>query len=228
MVLLMFVTGGHRASMQFILASSSPRRQALLPLLGIPFAVEPVDVDETNHHGEEPAVMVARLSREKAIAASTVRPGGPIIAADTTVAHEGDILGKPRDAADATKMLFQLRGKTHTVYSGVTLLVGHEGRQWTVIAESSVTLRRYSEQEIRTYVASGDPLDKAGSYAIQYDSFSPVAKVKGCFANVVGLPLCHLFCLLRTAGVAPSVAPVEACNRFHHRQCDVYSDILNT
>jgi len=208
-----------------ILASGSPRRKELLALLGVPFVVRPVDVQEENHVGETAADMVSRLSRVKAQAA-LAQASGLILAADTSVCLEGDVLGKPADAIDAVRMLRALRGRAHTVFSGVVLLDGRSGRMCAQLAQTTVWMRNYSDADIAAYVATGDPLDKAGSYAIQYGDFAPVARIDGCYANVMGLPLCHVYGLLRLFGQAPEHTPVRACNRFNRRRCRVALAIL--
>jgi MAF protein len=211
-----------------ILASGSPRRRDLLSLLGLPFTVRPADVEEANHAGESASEMVSRLARAKAQALLALTPDGLIVAADTTVCFEGEVLGKPADPDDAVRMLRRLRGRVHTVFSGVTLIQAQTGWTRSVLAESRVEMRNFGDEEIATYVASGDPLDKAGSYAIQYADFRPVARIVGCYANVMGFPLCHLYCMLREAGLAPAETPVAACDRFNRRHCGAAEAILST
>jgi septum formation protein len=195
--------------------------------MGLSFCVLPSDAVEDNLEGEPAAEMVVRLSRAKAMALEHRAAGRLIIAADTTVALDGRVLGKPNDSPDAERMLRQLRGRTHTVYSGLTLLDSASGRAQTALIESRVQMRRYRDPEIATYVASGDPLDKAGSYAIQYSAFRPVSRIVGCYANVMGFPLCHLYCLLRDFGVVLASTPRQACNRFNGRRCRVADQILS-
>ncbi len=209
------------------LASASPRREALLNLLGLPFVICPSDVDEANHAGEEPEAMAVRLSRAKAHAALAQAGGGYVVAADTLVYLDGEVLGKPAGPTQAADMLRRLRARSHLVFSGITLAGGQSGQHSTRLAQTTVWMRNYGDEEIATYVATGDPLDKAGSYAIQYCGFAPVARVEGCFANVMGLPLCHLYGMLRAVGLAPADTPVAACNRFNRRTCDVASRILS-
>jgi septum formation protein len=209
-----------------ILASGSPRRRELLVLLGLSFVVRPADVLELNHVGESPHQMVLRLSQDKARAAVAQAQDGLIVTADTTVALDGRVVGKPVDAADAVAILRSLRARQHTVFSGVTVLDPISGWTRSEVAASTVWMRNYNDQEIAAYVASGDPLDKAGAYAIQYLDFSPVARIEGCYSNVMGLPLCHLYRLLREGRFAPASTPVAACNRANRRTCDVASAIL--
>jgi septum formation protein len=216
-----------------ILASGSPRRRDLLSLLGLPFVVQPSDVEEANHAHETCAAMVTRLSQAKAQALAAQARSGLIVAADTTVCLDGEVVGKPADPDDAIQILRRLRGRAHTVFSSVTLTDAQMGWTRTELAESQVLMRNYSDEEIATYVASGDPLDKAGAYAIQYADFRPVARIIGCYANVMGFPLCHVYCMLRQVGrsqsethVAPAETPVAACDRFNRRHCDVAKQIL--
>ena len=192
---------------RFILASQSPRRRQLLALLGYPFEAVVSGVDEDLHLDAGPATYVLRTAQQKAEAAAHLLPAPDaaaraiIIAADTTVALDGAILGKPADADEARRMLLSLRGRTHHVHTGMCLVEAGGGREVAAVHTTAVTMRDYSAAEIDAYVATGDPLDKAGAYAIQYASFSPVAALDGCYLNVVGLSLCGLILLLRDLGV---------------------------
>jgi len=217
-----------------LLASRSHRRYELLGLLGLPFDVAIARVPEVARPGERPGALVARLSQLKARAVRDARErgtgaGGPceiIVACDTIVALDGDILGKPRDADGATTMLLRLHGRSHIVYSAITLLSSATGRTLTDIAQSRVTMRRYTGDEIAAYVASGDPLDKAGAYAIQNADFHPVAALHGCYASVMGLPLCHLTRCLRAWGMEPPCDVPAVCQRHTGYVCEVYAAIL--
>jgi septum formation protein len=186
----------------YILASNSPRRRQLFALLGLPFDVMTVEVDETSLAGESPAGMVQRLSLAKARAVA-MRLSGPavVVGADTTVALDGQALGKPSDADDARRMLWLLRDRAHQVYTGVALVEMPGGRTWNWATESQVRMRPYGEAEVETYIGTGDPFDKAGAYAIQHPVFRPVARVEGCYANVMGLPLCDIVVHLREMDV---------------------------
>lgn len=176
-----------------ILASNSLRRRQLFALLGLPFAVITVEVDESAIAGETPAGMVRRLSLAKARAvAMRLREPALVVGADTTVAVDGRALGKPSDVEDARRMLRLLRGRAHQVYTGVSLVETPGGRTRNWATESQVWLRRYDDTEIEAYIATGDPFDKAGAYAIQHPVFRPVVRVEGCYANVMGLPLCDI------------------------------------
>jgi septum formation protein len=216
--------------MKFILASSSPRRRELLGSLGIPFAVIKPDIDETQRPNESPLAYVARLSQEKAAAVvENVAQGERIIlAADTVVIlgadtlgvdEHGEILGKPVDADDARNMLRRLRGRTHQVCTAMTLQVAgtrhvvslQQSSSITRVTSTDVTMRDYSDAEIDAYIETGDPFDKAGSYAIQHPVFRPVAKIYGCYTNVVGLPLCTLKNKLVEIGW-PGITPVTGCD----------------
>jgi MAF protein len=209
-----------------ILASGSPRRRELLALLDVPFVVRPPDIKESKHGGEGPGVMARRLAHEKARAVGVDIQAGLVVAADTFVCLEARVLGKPSDADDAARMLGRLRGRPHLVLSGLTVIAPRLSWERTVLAETTVWMRDYDDEEIAAYVSSGDPLDKAGGYAIQHRGFDPVSRIAGCYANVMGLPLCHLYCLLREAGFAPDKTPVAACDRFNQRVCGVASQIL--
>ena len=211
-----------------ILASNSPRRRELLALGGWPFQVRAVQVDESAWAGETPAEYVRRLAQNKAQAAAHLAGADEmVVAADTTVVDGDVILGKPADALEATAMLRRLRGHTHQVYSAVALLRMADRLLLSDVCTTQVPMRWYSDEEISAYVASGDPLDKAGAYAIQNRGFKPVLALSGCFANVMGLPLCHLGRLLLQAGVAsPSDLPL-ACQDSLDYACDVFPQIWN-
>lgn len=182
--------------MRFILASSSPRRREILGSMIENFEIIKPDIDETQHEGEAPLVYVQRLAQEKAQAvAQQIGGNAAILAADTVVilaadtigiAHDGEILGKPADASEATAMLQRLRNRPHLVCTAFTLLVGE--KEHHEIVSTTVYMRDYSEDEIAAYIATGDPFDKAGSYAIQHEAFHPVQRIEGSYTNVVGLP----------------------------------------
>lgn len=182
-----------------VLASASERRRELLALLGLPFEVWPVTLDETARPGELAVHLAARLSAAKAAVArqQLIHSGladsySLVIGADTVVALQDQIFGKPRDAAEATAMLRRLRGRMHTVHSAVAIVEIASGRAVIHVNTSRVWMRSYSDAEIAAYVASGNPLDKAGAYAIQHAGFHPVERFEGCFSSVVGLPLATL------------------------------------
>ena len=182
-----------------ILASASPRRRELLTLVGIPHQVDPADVDETVHRGERPEVYVERLAREKAAVVATRHAGAVVIAADTTVVHDGEILGKPESAADAQAMLARLSGHTHEVYTGMAVIVGD--RVASAVERVEVTFRDLSDGDIRAYVATGEPMDKAGAYGIQGRGATIVERIHGDYFSVMGLGVRRVVALLAECGV---------------------------
>ncbi len=189
--------------MKFILASASPRRRELLESIRLPFDVHPSDIPEVHGEGESPEEYVARLSREKANALGRHHPGRWIIAADTTVLLGDQLLEKPVDRVDAARMLGLIAGRTHTVYTGVTLLNVEKAYHDTRVAESEVRMLPLSDSDIEWYVATGEPLDKAGAYAVQGIGAMFIESIHGSYTNVVGLPLALLFQMLRKAGLDP-------------------------
>jgi MAF protein len=210
-----------------ILASNSPRRRQLLSLEGWAYQVIPARVDENPQPEESPQEVVLRLAREKALDVGKIAPGGSIIiAADTTVVACGQILGKPTSPANAASILRELRGGNHQVITGLAVweMAGN-----TFLADhcvTSVNMREYSEVEIQAYIATGDPLDKAGAYAIQHRVFDPVERIEGCYANVVGLPLCLLTALLSSCGMPPVRHITASCQPERGGPCRVASMIL--
>ena len=209
-----------------ILASNSPRRHQLLALAHWDFVVSVADVDESTRTNESPADYVLRLAETKARAVQA-DADQIILAADTTVVDGFEILGKPQDNAEAIKMLTQLRGRTHQVYTGVALLRVSDGLLLKDICVTDVPMRNYSDEEIRSYVATGDPLDKAGAYAIQHPEFSPVADMNGCYASVMGLPLCHVVRMMRKMDIEPNADVPLNCQKFLEYDCPVYGKILS-
>ncbi len=210
-----------------VLASSSPRRRQLLALLGWEFQVLPANVDETVLPGEQPQDYVRRLAQEKAqsVVCRSDRQAF-VVAADTTVVDRGEILGKPEDDRQARSMLLQLRGRSHQVLTSLAVTQQAGALSLVDLCETNVPMRLYSETEMEAYIASGDPLDKAGAYAIQHSGFHPVLEIRGCYANVVGLPLCHLMRSLRRAGLFPNTTVPQDCQRLLGYHCPVYEDIL--
>jgi septum formation protein len=210
-----------------VLASNSPRRRGLLALGGWSFEVLAVDVDERQLTGEAPAAYVLRLAETKARAvASLVQAGTLVLAADTIVVDQGELLGKPVDSADATRMLKQLRGRTHQVYTGLAVLRVRDGRLLSDLCVTDVPMRAYSDQQIKAYVRSGDPLDKAGAYAIQHAGFRPVQDMTGCYASVMGLPLCHLTRLFSQFGLPAPRDAALACQGELGYDCPISGAIL--
>lgn len=181
-----------------ILASQSPRRRELLERIGLQFTVHAADIDETMDPADPPQVAVAKLSAKKA-AAIGADAADIVIAADTVVVLDGAILGKPHDADDAARMLRLLGGRTHRVMTGVTVRRGE--RSETAVEITDVTFRPLREREIAAYVATGEPMDKAGAYGVQGAASIFVSGLHGDYFNVMGLPLCRTAELLRSFGV---------------------------
>jgi septum formation protein len=204
------VTGEREAAPaeRLVLASASPRRRDLLSRLGLDFEVRPVDADETPRAGEPPEALALRLARAKAAAAA--RPGEIVIGADTVVAVDGELLGKPGDAAEAELMLRRLSGRRHEVWTGVAVLrclpSGESGHEIARACRTEVSFRGLGEQEIAAYAATAEPLDKAGAYAIQGGAAGFVERVDGDYDNVVGLPLALVRRLLEEIGFAGALS----------------------
>lgn len=223
--------------MELILASNSPRRRYLLGFMGWDFQVIPADVDERILPGEAPADYVLRLAQSKArTVGAQIERDAVIVSADTTVVDGDDIIGKPLDCEDAERMLRRLRGRVHQVYTAVAALRSGENEILVELATTDVPMRQYSDEEIREYISSGDPLDKAGAYAIQHAGFHPVEDLQGCYANVVGLPLCHLTRMLIKMGTGSSPFGggsrwgserlPDICLSALEYQCPIYKPIL--
>ena len=199
----------------------------MLELGGWKFTAAGPNVDETQLAGESPAQYVVRLAEAKARAvAGEAEDGSIIIGADTTVVDGTELLGKPRDAAEAAEMLGRLRGHTHQVYTGIAALRPADGKLVTDLCVTDVPMRNYSDEEIEAYVMTGDPLDKAGAYAIQHPGFQPVESMAGCFASVMGLPMCHLVRTLRQFEDVPPADVPGRCQEFLEYACPVSSAIL--
>lgn len=186
--------------MQLILASGSPRRKELLSLFHIPFTVVPADVDETMDPANAPCEEVARLSAKKARAVKR-EPGDVVIAADTIVVCEGKVLGKPKSEENAYQMLSLLSGRDHQVMTGCTVLRGEKCETFTEVTD--LHFRTLSEREILAYIASGEPMDKAGAYGIQGGAALFCRRMEGDYYNVMGLPVCRLWQTLQS--IAPEL-----------------------
>jgi septum formation protein len=187
------------AGVRLVLASASPRRSELLRQLGVDFDIRPADIDESTRHDETPIAYVHRLSIEKATAVSRradVGASDVVVAADTTVELGGQILGKPTDRADAFGMLTMLSGTTHRVHTGVTIRQGDRASTGCVTTE--VTFAVLSADDIEWYVATGEPFDKAGAYAVQGAGGALVARIDGSVSNVIGLPLVETIAMIRS------------------------------
>jgi MAF protein len=196
------------------------------------FLIISPDIDEAHEEGERPEQHVARISELKAQAGRKLVSNLSdkelvIIAADTIVVDGERILGKPTNEADAVAMLTELRGRTHTVYSGFAVYDTSQENLRKQTVSSDVLMREYTEDEIKAYVASGDPMDKAGAYAIQNHGFDPAPEFAGCFANVMGLPLCHLSIILKEMG-SPGYSDVtERCQSSINYKCPISASILS-
>jgi MAF protein len=213
-------------SAAFVLASNSPRRRQLLALAGVPFTACSADVDERPYPGEPAGSCVVRLARMKAeAAAGMLSAGGKVILSFDTVVVDHEILGKPAGAEEAVRVLRQLRGRSHRVFTGLVVSDPH-GRVETDVCITTVPMRNYSEVEILAYVQSGDPLDKAGSYAIQHPGFHPVESLAGCYAGVMGLPLCHLARTLHKMGMDLPGDIAANCQSTLQYTCPISSAVL--
>lgn len=206
---------------KIVLASASPRRRQLLSQLGLQFAVVASHVDEDPLPGESPSETQLRITRAKAAAIAVSLHDEPhawvVVACDTTVLLDGEMLNKPADEAEAWSMLRRLRGRSHIVQSCLVVLeggAGHTEHYRTDLLCSEVQMRHYSDDEIRQYIASGDPFDKAGSYAVQHPQFRPVETISGCPLNVIGLSLCRL-----RAYLPQLPAPDHVCEAWFGRAC---------
>ncbi|MYC94381.1 MAG: septum formation protein Maf [Caldilineaceae bacterium SB0661_bin_32] len=217
-----------------ILASNSPRRQQFFHALGIPFLAESADVDESPAPNESPAQVVERLALAKALTvgsrlasfSDTIDADPPeevlVIGADTVVAIDGEVLGKPAGAGEAHAMLTRLRARPHQVHTAIAaVLRTEEGlkRTRSLLNTTTVEMRPYSDGEIAAYVATGDPLDKAGAYAVQHQRFHPVESVSGCPAGVMGLPAADLIRLLSEFNVTAARSPLQVCPALTGLQC---------
>ena len=178
-----------------VLASASPRRQELLRNAGIEFEVQPAHIPEDPLPGEAAKAYAERLARQKALAVAQRRPKDTVLGADTVVVVDGQLLGKPSDAADAARMLRLLSGREHQVITGVCLVVG--GKPSVASETTIVTVSELTDQDIAEYVATGEPMDKAGAYAIQGIASRWIPHIEGDYSNVVGLPVALVFRMLR-------------------------------
>jgi septum formation protein len=181
-----------------VLASQSPRRLQLLQSLGIAVHVQPADIDESYHEGEEPGVRAERLAREKVAAVAAQDPDSVVIGSDTVVVVDGVVLGKPRDEDDAVAMLLRLQGRSHEVATGIA--VAAAGRTLSSVERVEVRFRAFGEALARAYAETGEPLDKAGGYGIQGYGAALVESIRGDYYAVMGLPIGRTLLLLEEAG----------------------------
>jgi septum formation protein len=186
--------------MLLVLASASARRRELLEAAGLTFVVDPMAVDETRRAGEAPEEYALRVARDKVHAARTRHPHDTVLGADTIVLIDGAVLGKPAGEDEAVSMLLRLSGRTHEVLTGVA--VAWPGQERSAVERTRVRFTWLSDAEIRAYVATGEPMDKAGAYAIQGLAAKFVADIEGSYSNVVGLPVATVLQMLREAGIS--------------------------
>jgi MAF protein len=211
---------------KFVLASNSPRRKQLFSLGGWDFSVIVADVDETPLENEPPREYVIRLAKAKALAVQPkAESDAVIVGSDTTVVDGNEILGKPIHEEDARRMLKQLRGRVHQVFTGIAIM--RQGRMITDLCVTDVPMRDYSDEEIEAYIQTGDPIDKAGAYAIQHREFKPVNRLEGCYASVMGLPMCHILRALSRFDIAASADVPSSCQTLLKYDCKVSSAILS-
>ena len=192
---------------RIILASQSPRRRDLLTLIGVPHDVRPADVDESVHPDEAPVPHCERLARTKAATIAAREADAVVIGSDTIVVIDGDILGKPGTPDEAVAMITRLAGRTHTVFTAVA--VAWRGRTLSAVESVSVTFRPLTSQQIADYVATGEPMDKAGAYGVQGFGATIVERIDGDFFSVMGLPLGRLIVLLRDLGLDYRFGPLS-------------------
>ena len=210
-----------------VLASNSPRRRELLALGGWMFHTQPANVDEGLLPGEAPDAYVLRLAVSKARTyAASAHKDLTILAADTAVVEGSTILGKPKDMAEAEEMLKTLRGHSHKVFTGIAVLRVADGLLVTDLCVTEVPMRFYRDDEIEAYIATGDPLDKAGAYAIQNAGFHPVESLHGCYASVMGLPLCHLTRSLGRLDISPKTDVAVECQSHLEYACPIFPAVL--
>lgn len=212
---------------RFILASNSPRRRELLGLTGLDFEIFPVIIDETPHPGEHPESYVRRISKEKAFKAAEKQSGtGFLISADTIVVDAQVIIGKPRDQEDARKILKDLRGHSHVVHTALIIYNLSTAEVEKELCSSRVPMRDYSDKEIDEYISSGDPMDKAGAYAVQHAGFHPVENFSGCYASVMGFPLCHFSRAMKKIKVGIREDLASVCQRHLNYKCVIFPQVL--
>jgi septum formation protein len=216
-----------RKDLQIMLASASPRRRELLELTGWNFSVCSSPVAETQKPGEEARDLAQRLALSKAQSARVACPDKVVtLAADTLVVYKHEVLGKPADPDQAASMLQRLRGQDHHVITAIALDASDQAPQ-VVLCESLVPMRDYGPDEVAAYVAGGSPFDKAGAYGIQDPDFQPVDRERftDCYANVMGLPLCHVVWAFRQMGYEPPEHIPQRCRQFTGYDCTIYSNI---
>ncbi|HWS24864.1 MAG TPA: Maf family protein [Anaerolineales bacterium] len=214
-------------NLKIILASTSPRRKELLGLITDHFEIESADVNESVHLNEMPWNYVRRLALEKALKVAK-RHGEDVIVlgSDTTVVLDDEIIGKPIDSQDAWRILSSLKGRYHQVYTGVAAVNNATTSVTSRVIRTDVPMRAYSNEELNAYIASGDPMDKAGAYGIQNSDFVAKQELVGCYASVMGFPICAVQSIVQAAGL-PTSSGIEArCQELIRYQCSVFSEFL--
>lgn len=198
-------------AVRVVLASGSPRRRELLNMIGVAHEIMPADIDERYFPGEDPPAHAERLAREKAAAVAPRAGDALIIAADTIVVVDGDVLGKPPSAAEAAEMLRRLAGRSHTVHTAVAVRYG--AAEASAVESPSVTFRELDADHIDAYIATGEPMDKAGSYGIQGYGATLVSRVEGDYFAVMGLPLHRTMHLIESVGLIYRFGGLQASAR---------------
>lgn len=215
-------------AIRFLLGSQSPRRRQLVQLLGYPVDTAVADADEESIQTPDPQqnVIDTALLKSELIRQQHPSHGRTLlITADTTVAFGQQMLNKPKDEADAARMLRLLRGTPHQVHTGIVLYDMASGRQTTAVSTAQIIMRNYTDDEIAAYIATGDPMDKAGAYAVQHQQFRPAAAVEGCFLNVIGLPICLLIQLLQTWEVPLRADPTAVAHAHLGHACPTFNQL---
>ena len=213
---------------QIWLASASPRRRQILGWTGIHFNILSMDIDESEFEGENPKDYVNRLAVEKARRAmEKISSDGFVIAADTTVVLDSTIIGKPVDRAEAARMLTSLGNREHEVITALVILKINDRSLVKECCISIIQMRNYTDQEIQAYVNTDDPLDKAGAYAIQHPQFNPVINFQGCYASVMGMPLCHLERNLRKLDGYQWREMQIICQKFLDYTCPIHQQVMD-
>ena len=211
--------------LKLVLASASPRRKALLALMGLPFEVRPGTFVEPKQGHQNPQTYVLSLAAAKTDHVPA-RTGEIILSADTIVAFEDELLGKPADDAEARETLKKLRGKPHSVFTALNISDVSAGKTLQSVCKTTVLMREWTLDEETAYIYKGSYRDKAGGYAIQDPAFHPVERIEGCYANVMGLPLCHLYRLFAQSGLSLPTDLPKACQAHNNISCSFYPAVL--
>ena len=214
-------------NLKIILASTSPRRKELLGLITDHFDIESADVNENVYLNETPWSYVRRLALEKALTVAKRHGEGVIVlGSDTTVVLDDEIIGKPVDAEDAWRILTALKGRYHQVYTGVAAVNNTTTTVTSRVIRTDVPMKAYSNEELSAYIASGDPMDKAGAYGIQNSDFVAKRELTGCYASVMGFPICAVHSFLQAAGIPATSGIEDKCQTFIRYRCSVFPEFL--